>query len=94
MESILEAVERDLANLSDAVTRETASRFFREPVRCRGVKTAAVHGVARQHWKAVAPLGKARVLGLCEDLYRTGFLRGRRRRGRLGRAALPGLRTR
>lgn len=68
------AVERDLANLSDAVTRETASRFFREPVPCRGVKTAAVHGVARQHWKMVAPLGKARVLALCEDLYRTGYV--------------------
>jgi 3-methyladenine DNA glycosylase AlkD len=74
MESIIEAVGQDLANLSDAATRENASRFFKESVRCRGVKTAAVHAVAREHWRSVAPLGKAEVFALCEDLYRTGYL--------------------
>jgi 3-methyladenine DNA glycosylase AlkD len=74
MDPLIESVGRDLADLSDAATRENASRFFKEPVRCRGVKTAAVHGVARRHWPSVAPLGKERVLALCEDLYRTGYL--------------------
>lgn len=74
MEPILEVVGRDLAARSDAATRENASRFFKEPVRCRGVKTAAVHAIAREHWHVVAPLGKARVFALCEDLYRTGYL--------------------
>jgi 3-methyladenine DNA glycosylase AlkD len=74
MEPILEAVGQDLADRSDAATRESASRFFKEPVRCRGVKAAVVHAVARQHWLAVSPLGKGRVFALCEDLYRTGYL--------------------
>jgi 3-methyladenine DNA glycosylase AlkD len=74
MEPILEAVVHDLADQSDAATRESSSRFFREPVRSRGVKTAAVRAVARKHWKEVEPLGKARILALCEGLYRTGYL--------------------
>jgi 3-methyladenine DNA glycosylase AlkD len=74
VDPIVEAVGRDLANLSDAATREGSSRFFKEPVRCRGAKTAAVRGVERQRWKDVAPLGKARIFALCEDLYRTGYL--------------------
>ncbi len=74
MDPIVEAVGRDLAGLSDAATREGSSRFFKEPVRCRGVKSAAVRGVARQHWKEAAPLGKARIFALCEGLYGTGYL--------------------
>ena len=74
MEPIIEAVGRDLADLSDTETRDNAARFFKDPVRCRGVKTASVHAVAREHWKEVAPLGKAVVFALCEDLYRTGYI--------------------
>ena len=74
MESIIEAVGQDLADRSDAATRESASRFFKEAVRCRGVKTAAVHAVAKKHWPDVAPLGREQVFALCEDLYRTGYI--------------------
>ncbi len=74
MEPIPEAVGRELAARSDAATLASSSRFFKEPVRCRGVKTAAVHAVAREHWKRVEPLGKVRILALCEELYRTGYL--------------------
>jgi 3-methyladenine DNA glycosylase AlkD len=74
MESSLEAVGQDLAGRSDPATRENASRFFKESVRCRGVKTAAVHAVARDRWREIEYLDKARVFALCEDLYRTGYL--------------------
>jgi len=74
MDPIPEAVGCDLAARSDTATRENASRFFKESVRCRGVKTATVHAVAREHWHEVEPLGRARILALCEDLYRTGYL--------------------
>ncbi len=74
MEPIPGDVVRELAGLSDAATLAGSARFFREPVCCRGVKTAAVHAVARKHWKDVEPLGRARILALCEELYRTGYL--------------------
>ena len=38
------------------------------------MKTAAVHAVARDHWREIEHLDKARVFALCEDLYRTGYL--------------------
>ena len=60
MESIIEAVGQDLADRSDAATRESASRFFKEPVRCRGVKAAIVHAVARKHWQSSRPSEKRR----------------------------------
>ena len=74
MEPIPGTVVRELAGLVDPATLAGSARFFREPVRSRGVKTAAVHAVARKHWKDVEPLGRARILALCEELYRTGYL--------------------
>jgi 3-methyladenine DNA glycosylase AlkD len=74
MEPIIEIVGRDLVELSEAQTMEISSRFFKEPVRCRGVRTANVHAIAKAHWPKVRHLEKERVLALCEDLYRTGYL--------------------
>lgn len=74
MDQIVEAVGRDLAKESDAAVRETSSRFFKEPVRCRGVKAGAVRAISKKRWSEVAHLGKARIFALCEELYRTGFL--------------------
>lgn len=74
MEPIPGAVARELAGLSDPAALASSVRFFKEPVRCRGVKTATVHAVARKHWKDVETLGKARILALCEELYRAGYL--------------------
>lgn len=74
MDPIVEEIGRDLDAHSDCATRERGSRFFKEPVRLRGVKTATVHAIAKAHWPEVRHLGKAPILALCEDLYRTGYL--------------------
>ena len=46
MEPIPGAVARELDGLSDPAALASSVRFFKEPVRCRGVKTATVHAVA------------------------------------------------
>jgi len=74
MASILESVMHDLEEMSDPARRESGSRFFKEPVRSRGVRTTDTHTVARRYWTAVAPLGRSRGLALCEELYRNGYL--------------------
>ena len=94
MESILEAVGQDLADLSDPATRETASRFFKEPVRCRGVKTAAVHAVARDHWRDDRTPRQGADLRALRGPLPDRVPRGRLRRGRLGRLARAGVRAR
>jgi len=74
LDPIVEAVGQDLAEVSDAGIRETSSRFFKESVRCRGVKTGTVHAIGKKWWSEVAHLGKARIFALCEELYRTGYI--------------------
>lgn len=71
---LVAAVGRDLDRLSDASTRESASRFFRDPVRCRGTRIPAVHAVAKARWREAAPLGREGVFALCEGLLGTGYL--------------------
>ncbi|NLX49842.1 MAG: DNA alkylation repair protein [Methanospirillum sp.] len=74
MEGILDRVRGDLLERSDDATRESAARFFREPVMTHGVKTAAVRGIARRHWHDVRELESDRALSSCETLLATGYL--------------------
>lgn len=71
--SVLTAVRQDLMENMDDKTRESAQRFFKEPVKFHGVKSAIVKKIATKHFKEVKGLSKSETFGLCEDLLKTGY---------------------
>jgi 3-methyladenine DNA glycosylase AlkD len=70
---ILSKIRRDLEAQVDIDTKNSFQSFFKEKVTAYGVKTAAVTKIASKYFKEVKPLGKDRILELCEDLLRTDY---------------------
>ena len=74
MTNILQDIRRELKQQSDARTKDSFQRFFKESVTAYGVKTAAVTSLARKYFKEARPLGKVGVFALCEDLLKTDYV--------------------
>lgn len=74
MVRVIKAVRQDLAAHSGPDARRCYRRFFREEIRCYGLKTATVASIAGKHWKEIESREKQEILALCEDLYRSGML--------------------
>jgi 3-methyladenine DNA glycosylase AlkD len=74
MDPVIAHIRQDLADRADPEIRKTAQRFFREEVRCHGMKTAAVIAIAKKYWNEVKSREKEEIFVLCEELYRSGYM--------------------
>jgi 3-methyladenine DNA glycosylase AlkD len=74
MEShVLAAVRQELRASVDEKTRVGAQRFFKEPVKFHGVKSAQVKKIATNHFQEIKGRDKAEIFALCEDLLTSGY---------------------
>jgi 3-methyladenine DNA glycosylase AlkD len=73
MDPVILQIREDLKNCRDDATSKSFQRFFREEVKCYGVKTGIVSGIAGKYWKEVKSLEKQEIFRLCEELYSSGF---------------------
>ncbi len=74
MDPIIQAIRQELAASADPGIQATSQRFFKEEIRCYGMKTAAVTALARKYWKEVKQRDKQEIFALCEDLYQSGMM--------------------
>ncbi len=74
MDPVITKIREELALLADPELQKGAKRFFREEIRCYGIKTATVTALARGYWKEVRKYPKDGIFALCEELYRSGMM--------------------
>lgn len=74
MDSIIERIRQELSSSANPEIRKTSQRFFKESIRCYGMKTAAVTAIAKKYWKEIKGRPKPEILALCEELYRSGYM--------------------
>ncbi len=74
MDPVIEAIRQELTAHADPEIRKTSQRFFKEDVRCYGIKTATVTAVAKRYWKEVKDREKQEIFRLCEELYTSGLM--------------------
>ncbi|HOU36239.1 MAG TPA: DNA alkylation repair protein, partial [Candidatus Omnitrophota bacterium] len=74
MDRIIADIRAELKKKADAKIREGVKRYFKEPVKCYGMKTAAVTAIAKDKFKTVKARGKAQVFGLCDTLWQSGYM--------------------
>jgi len=74
MDPVIVQIREELKHLADPGIRKTSQRFFKDAIKCYGMKTATVTVIARKHWKEVKGRPKAEIFGLCEELYRSSYL--------------------
>lgn len=73
MDPVIQSIREEFRKNSDEKTKESAKRFFKEEVRCYGLKTAAVTSLAKKYWKEIKDRDKAEIFRLCEELYQSGY---------------------
>lgn len=74
MDPVIARIRQDLIDHADPEIRKRSQRFFREEIRCYGMKTAAVTAIAGKYWKDIRSRGKAGIFALCEELFQSGYL--------------------
>ena len=74
MDPIIARIRNELADNADPGRSAGSQRFFKERIRCYGIKTATVSGIAKKYWKEVKNREKTEIFALCEELYLSGFM--------------------
>jgi len=74
MDPVIERIQKDLRAMADPEIQKTSKRFFKEEIRCYGIKTAAVVSLAKQYWKEIKDRDRQDIFALCEELYRSGYI--------------------
>lgn len=74
MENILTEIRKQLKDNSDKKTQEGAQRFFKETVKCYGVKTPLVNNIGKKYYKTLSKHSKAEIFELCDNLWQSGYL--------------------
>ncbi|QYZ78741.1 DNA alkylation repair protein [Methanofollis formosanus] len=74
MDPVIAQIREELQEQADPEIRKNSRRFFKEEIVCYGLKTSAVHAIAKKYWKEVKTRDKAEIFALCEELYRSGYM--------------------
>ncbi|WP_292518291.1 DNA alkylation repair protein [Methanoculleus sp.] len=74
MDPVVEAIRWEFAAHADPEICKKSQRFFKEEVRCYGMKTATAVAIAKKYWKEVKSREKKEIFVLCEELYSSGMM--------------------
>ena len=74
MNTIIEQIRQELTSNADEKTRISGERFFKEPVKLYGLKSAATVTIAKENYAKIKGKPKTEIFALCEELWQSGFL--------------------
>lgn len=74
MDPVIAQIRQELKSQADPEIQKTSQGFFKEEIRCYGVKTATVNAIAKKYWKDVRERHKPEIFILCEELYQSGYM--------------------
>jgi 3-methyladenine DNA glycosylase AlkD len=71
--NFISRIREDLALSVDEKTKAGYSRFFKEEVRCYGVKSAPVGRIAKNYFNEIKSENKKAIFALCEELFLSDY---------------------
>jgi 3-methyladenine DNA glycosylase AlkD len=74
MDPVIVSIRKELEAYADPEVRKSSLRFFKEEITCYGMKTSTVMAIAKKYWKEVRNRPKTEIFGLCEELYKSGYM--------------------
>ncbi|WP_445476089.1 DNA alkylation repair protein [Methanococcoides methylutens] len=73
MNDIIAKIRKDLEQNADEQTKISSSRFFKEEMKCYGVKAAAVRKITKDYFKSISGKSKSEIFSLCEELLSSDY---------------------
>jgi 3-methyladenine DNA glycosylase AlkD len=70
---LVKEISKDLKNLGTFEGKASFQRFFKEKVKCYGVKSAGVGKISQKYWEKISEQPKDLILDLCEKLYSSDY---------------------
>jgi len=74
MDPIIARIRQELTDLADPEIQKSSKRYFKEEIRCYGMKTATGIAIAKKYWKEIRNRPKPEIFALCEELYTSGYM--------------------
>ncbi|MCE8423365.1 MAG: DNA alkylation repair protein [Candidatus Methanoperedens sp.] len=74
MNTILQRIRTELRENADEDTKNTSQRFFKEKVKCYGIKTAIVTKISKKYFDAIKDKNKSEIFRLSEELFQSGYI--------------------
>jgi len=72
-QDIVKYIRKKLIGYSDGKTRNSFQRFFKEKVKCHGVKSSLVGKAIKETYGKVSGLSRKEVFDVCEELFKSGY---------------------
>jgi len=74
MSELIEKIRRELIVNSDEQLQKSSQRFFKEDIRCYGMKSAAVIKIGKEYFKTIRDKPKTEIFDLCDELWKSGVI--------------------
>jgi len=74
MSQIIDKLRAELSANSDEQIQKTSQHFFKERVRCYGIKSATVERISKEYFKTLKAASKTEIFDLCEELWRSSMI--------------------
>ena len=74
MEHIISEIRKQLENSRDEKTKATSQNFFKEKIKCYGVKTAVVTKISKENYSLLKDRSKTDIFELCDRLWQSGYI--------------------
>jgi len=72
--NLIVKVRQELEKSSDEKTQKTSQSFFKERIRCYGVKSDIVGKIGKEYFKTVKDKTKREIFDFCEELWQSGYI--------------------
>ena len=74
MNPIISQLRAELKQNSDEEAKASSNRFFKEEIKCYGMKTPVARKIAKTYYKQVSGKSKQEIFALCEELLRSDYM--------------------
>jgi 3-methyladenine DNA glycosylase AlkD len=74
MNQIIDEIRQKLKANTDEKTQRSSQNYFKERIKCHGVKTAIVEKIGKEHFATLKDKAKKEVFDLCEELWKSGYI--------------------
>lgn len=74
MNVTIDKLRRELIENSDELLQKSSQHFFKESIRCYGIKSATVVKIGKEYFKTIKDIPKAEIFHLCGELWQSGMI--------------------
>lgn len=74
MKNIIDEIRVELKKNIDKKTQATSQHFFKEKIKCYGVKMPVVSKISKEFFKRIKSEKKSEIVNLCESLWQSGYI--------------------